>query len=535
MYEGGDLKSSHLYSVWILSLALSLAIGFQNCADRNLKLSKSVASVSPKVSFCTSPSDSIRSNLKFIFLVDRSGSNQTNFRILPDNSLDGPYPGTDPNGIRRFAALQDFVRNFQGGDDQYIYWSMVGFSSTATRDQGFTNNRAGFLGFLQNEELQTPSLDGGFTNYTDALDEGLQMIMEDVAAQQNADPQISSNYVIFFVSDGVPRVDTTTPTQTEVNAVIQSYFSYQDANRDLVEGVQINTAYYYEDFDDPNAQALLSNMSIEGRGEFLQFGAGETIDFTRFAIPLRISRFELKEFWVHNSNTVWEGPDLLQDTDADTLSDSLERTLGSDPNSYDTDGNGVGDGVEYRSSGKTSPCQNLDCSYVGTPYSTCAQFVERAAPPFFNDRDNDYLNDCEERLLGTEFDNPDTNFDYIPDQLAFVSQTNMIQVSNAGLLDPDNDGFSDYQELKQNTPLRFNNRSVNGFKKLKVVSEIQSQSVQQDCFQFAVDDLGFINRDDRIRVYLMENTQTLSEKRIMRTAEKPLNGGGVRFTESDFQ
>ncbi|MEO0336460.1 MAG: VWA domain-containing protein, partial [Pseudomonadota bacterium] len=379
------MKLSRMRSVFLILLGLCLAVLFQNCADQNLKLSKSVASVSPKVSFCTSPSDSIRSNLKFIFLVDRSGSNQTNFRILPDNSLDGPYPGTDPLGIRRFRALQDFVQNFQGGEDQYIYWSMVGFSTTATRDQPFTNNRAAFLTFLQDQEVNSPTYDGGFTNYTDALSEGLDMIMEDVADQQNANPQISSNYVIFFVSDGVPRVDTVTQTQTEVNAVIQSYFSYQDANRDLVEGVQINTAYYFEDFDDPNAQAMLSGMSIEGRGEFLQFGAGETIDFTRFAIPLRISRFELKEFWIQNSNTVWEGPELREDADADTLSDSLERALGSNPNLYDTDGNGVGDGVEYRSSGQTSPCQNADCSYVGTPYSTCAQFVRSPNPPFFED------------------------------------------------------------------------------------------------------------------------------------------------------
>ena len=316
--------------------------------------------------------------------------------------------------------------------------------------------------------------------------------------------------------------------------MIDALQSFQESNKDLVEGISVNTAYYYSDYDDPDARARLTEMATRGMGAFLEFGAGENIDFSRFAIPLRISRFDLKEFWVTNINTIWEGSELRRDSDADGLSDVLETQLGSDPDVYDTDGNGVGDGVEYRVSGKTAVCANADCSFPGTP-GPCSMFLGgRTAPPWFEDYDSDYLNDCEERLLGSDFRDPDTNADYIPDHLAFISETNLTELSSATLLDPDNDGISDYRELKLNTPLRVNNNSISKLKTLKLNADITSQSADQDCYAYDIIDMGFFTQQDTIRVYLMENSQSVAEQRVMRSSQKPLNSGGVRFTEADF-
>src|SRR5690606_15787912 len=105
----------------------------------------------------------------------------------------------------------------------------------------------------------------------------------------------------------------------------------QQNERLLVDGIQVNTAYYYEAPVDTAAQDLLGEMSITGNGDFLEFGSGQEIDFSRFSVPTRVSRFSLKEIWMVNANSVWEGERLIGDTDADGLSDVLERTLGSDP------------------------------------------------------------------------------------------------------------------------------------------------------------------------------------------------------------
>lgn len=520
-------------SIVVVGLIL---LGFQNCGEYKLTKTQAVLSIDPKASFCTSPSDAVQSNLKFMFVVDRSGSNQQNFIILPDGTVDfgNPQPGTDPDGNRRFQALVNFIQNYRSGDDQYTYWSMVEIADQGREVLPFTNDRDSFLNDINSQWTNTASLDGGGTNYIDTLDTVQQMIQADVAAARLADPQISSNYVVFYVSDGVPYVGGVLQSQGEVNLVIDSMLSFQEANRDLVEGIQMNTAYYYSNINDPNARAGLTEMATRGFGSFLEFGAGENIDFSRFAIPIRISRFDLKEFWVVNTNTIWEGNELRRDADADGLSDVLEAELGSDPSLYDSDGNGVGDGVEYRVSGKTAVCQNSDCSFPGTP-GPCSMFLGgRTQAPWFEDRDSDYLNDCEERLLSSDFEEPDTNADYIPDHLAFISETNLTELSSATLLDPDNDGVSDYSELKQNTPLRVNNSSIEGLQTLKLNAQLMSQSADQDCYAYDIIDMGFFREDDTIRVYLMENSQSVAEKRVMRSSEKQLNNGGVRFTESDF-
>lgn len=516
-------------------VAMLIALVFQNCGEYKLKLEQYALQAQPKASFCTSPSDAVKSNLKFIFVVDRSGSNQQNYYEDPPGSGNfTPIPGTDTSGDRRFSALENFIQNFNGGDDAYTFWSMISIASEANLQRGFTNDRAAFYNFILDQHARSSGLDGGNTNYLDALDQVIQLIQDDVAAAQAATPKISSNYVIFYVSDGVPRVSSgIQPTQQILN-MIDALNVYQEANKEFVENIQLNTAYYYSSPDDPNARQTLNDMASQGNGGFLEFGAGQNIDFSRFAIPLRIARFDLKEFWVFNTNTVWENGKLKRDADADGLSDELEISLGSNPNAYDTDANGAGDGVEYRLSAKTSPCQYDDCRYVGVPYNTCSSVLYVSTPPFFTDTDKDFLNDCEERLLGSDYLNPDTNYDYIPDHLAFINETNMTELSNAVFLDPDGDSVNDYDEIKKNTPLRTDNGTIANLQTLSVTADIVSQSADQDCYNFNIKNLGFFTKDDVIRVYLMENAQTVIERRIMRSGQKPLGDGGVSFVETDF-
>ena len=521
--------------VIILGLLLLNGVFGQACSDVRLKEGEYMLYKATQigVDLFTTKSDTIRSNLKFIFVLDRSGSNQV--RYAPDNTA---LPGTDPNGIRRFDAIIQFVQQFQS--DPYVYWSMVSFANQVLGNpnfQDFTNDKAAFMNFVVNQKNRTQQIDGGWTNYMSALDQVTDMIRRDIAAAKTQDPVISSNYVLFFVSDGEPIVNGNTQASDAILNRIRAIAAMEEEEKKLVEGIQVNTAYYFEEPASAAARTLLNNMSLEGNGDFLEFAAGQTIDFSRFAIPLRISKFDVKEIWVTNVNTVWHDNILQEDSDRDGLADEFELILGSDPNKYDSDGNEVGDGVEYRISGGVSPCKNADCSPVGAdPYTTCRS-LELPSPSAtkYDDRDNDFLNDCEEKLLDTDYEEPDTNYDYIPDDLAFKNGVKMNESSNAGYLDPDYDGINDYQELKYNTPARIHNDNVPGHKRLIYQGGLVSSTPDQDCYHFNVSDMVTRTNWDTIRIYIMENTKTLDEKRIMRTAEKQMVGGAVYFTDADFK
>src|SRR5690606_7445253 len=141
----------------------------------------------------------------------------------------------------------------------------------------------------------------------------------------------------------------------------------------------------------------------------------------RFAIPVRISKFDLKEIWVTNVNTSWHDQTLKIDSDGDGLGDDFEKIIGSHPLLSDSDNNGVSDAVEYRVTGGMSACKNVDCSPAGAdPYTTCRSLeLPSGSATRYGDQDRDFLNDCEEKLLGSDMNDPDTNKDYIPDHLAF--------------------------------------------------------------------------------------------------------------------
>ena len=156
---------------------------------------------------------------------------------------------------------------------------MISIATQGNLEQGFTNDRNAFYNFIVDQHNRTGSLDGGNTNYQDALDQVTQLIQDDVTAAALADPKISSNYVIFYVSDGVPRVDTgIQPTQTILN-MIDALNVFQEANKEYVENIQLNTAYYYDTYDDPAARQTLVDMSVSGNGGFLEFGAGTKYRF----------------------------------------------------------------------------------------------------------------------------------------------------------------------------------------------------------------------------------------------------------------
>ena len=143
------------------------------------------------------------------------------------------------------------------------------------------------------------------------------------------------------------------------------------------------------------------------------------------------SPMELRTLLAFNRHARARGGKLLPDSDGDGLPDGDEGKVGSDPLRPDTDEDGLMDGVEV-----VAGLDPLNADLVkGCDLGT--------------DTDRDGLNECEERLLGTEDCMGDSDYDGIPDLVELFGSTDPL--GTEGTLDADRDGFGNLDELRRHT------------------------------------------------------------------------------------
>lgn len=137
---------------------------------------------------------------------------------------------------------------------------------------------------------------------------------------------------------------------------------------------------------------------------------------------------KLKRFLAFNRNVQVRNGQMLTDSDGDGVADDDERALGLDPAVPDTDQDGLMDGVELRMGLDPLAVDLINgCSVV-------------------QDTDGDRLNDCEERVLGSDPCVGDTDGDGLPDLVEALSRTNPLVAED--LLDTDRDGLSNVAEVE---------------------------------------------------------------------------------------
>jgi len=223
--------------------------------------------------------------------------------------------------------------------------------------------------------------------------------------------------------------------------------------------------------NDPNGATndytyeLLKAMATAGMGSSLRFVKGDQVNFGALNYESRSTIFLKKAFIVSNLNAKAQAGKLLPDSDMDGMSDQEENCYGeilsgicsdysrcnctkdtwnkntnpggtdTDPAKADTDGDGISDMVEMLFS-----TVNLDPLRMDIP-DAC---VELTRP--YGDKDADGLNDCEEKILGTDPSLFDTDKDGYPDRLEFLYGTNYLESDN--LKDLDRDGLNNGSELE---------------------------------------------------------------------------------------
>jgi hypothetical protein len=130
----------------------------------------------------------------------------------------------------------------------------------------------------------------------------------------------------------------------------------------------------------------------------------------------------------------------------------------TDPTLADTDGDGLGDMLEWHFA-----TANLDPLRFDIPLAC------QGLPRPYKDSDADGLNDCEEKILGTDPNLFDTDRDGYPDSLEFRAGTNYLVADHMD--DPDMDGLTNGQELEQHLDPLCNDadaRSSEGYRKKEI-------------------------------------------------------------------
>ncbi len=214
-----------------------------------------------------------------------------------------------------------------------------------------------------------------------------------------------------------------------------------------------------------------------------------------------IGDFTLQEVFAVNMSANRQAADFVIDSDRDGLSDDFENTP-AHINDYnissavaDTNGDEYSDGVT-----------------IAVGYVTAQQVNLRACLTGQNDIDYDGLNDCEENVLRTVRNNPDTDGDGIPDGLEIRTGLNPLDPNDSSL-DFDNDLRSALVEVKANTPMYLTDTvdiQDQAYRYSVAHYNVQNGNTTDLCHDILISNVPVMEtaNGNVVRVYIMEHEYT---------------------------
>jgi hypothetical protein len=371
--------------------------------------------------------------------------------------VDGGLAGVLDN---RQAALTALVNQYTGSNVSFDFVLMGQTAQSLT--QGFTSDASQIQTAVQSIGANISPL----RNFESAVLLATTDIEND-ALGTSPGLRSRTHYALDFVAQGPPNPALPTlwcganqidPTSSTCSTQFAATFCptvvpppadcelelYTAFVTELTSFLQTNGAldfigHFYEVGQDARALALLSNMALASKGAFAQFDAG-ALNLLDTALIDPNSIFQLREFVVWNSNYILRNGVPSTDSDGDGLTDDEEATIGTSPVNPDTDGDGVGDKIEYA---LQFPGSEFDPLVPGT-FVECANIAQP-----FPDTDQDGLNDCEEAVVGTSAFMQDTDRDGLPDVVEVLR--GLFPLVDDRLFDTDGDGMRNGLELRQAT------------------------------------------------------------------------------------
>ncbi len=204
-----------------------------------------------------------------------------------------------------------------------------------------------------------------------------------------------------------------------------------------------------------------------------------------------------------NASVAIEAKELALDTDRDGLTDVREAGLVSfnytfDRTEPDTNGDGYSDYFAYTMG-------QSDDSVV--TFSACLNNVL--------DSDHDFLTDCEESLIGTNPNNPDTDGDLIPDGLEYRFGLNALDGMDANA-QLDGDGLTNAQEIQAQTPYDITNTKFMTDSQISYDAQFISNESNEICTEYTIDNIsiGNVNNGNLIKAIVIERQVVLGQGEV---------------------
>jgi Mg-chelatase subunit ChlD len=228
----GNMKT--FSKILIIAIFTVHAVLFQNCNKVKFSAtdqSSAVIRTDTGGPNCRSVLENIQTDVKIIYVVDVSGSNDD----------------TDPNQVIRAGSISRFYNSYATRPN--FKWNAISFADSSAKvrlAEGDGQKFSDFLAWFEGNK------DDGLTPYVAALDETTTLI--------NADPTPTAlgKFVVVFLSDGKPD-------PAVEDDVLKSEISELIAT--LPGKVSFNTVYYGPENSD--ASDRLKMMATAGGGNFL--------------------------------------------------------------------------------------------------------------------------------------------------------------------------------------------------------------------------------------------------------------------------
>lgn len=361
--------------------------------------------------------------------------------LMVDTAWGEMFTDFDPE-LRRIDALADAV-SLHSGSGQFA-WAIGAFGAfgrviAPTDGSKFSRDPLDIELALEQLALPQGCVGDVCRDYTDALDVARSIIEGDLVGLSRGD-RLRTQYQVVLVGGGPPE-----PLRGSWDDTTAELVSLADDLRGDVEGAGALSLGVHAlflganegDTDMESTADMLQQVSFVGGGAFEHFRSPDAVSLDRVGL-LKLSQLLVARSLLVTNRSLLPGPGGgAEDSDLDGLHDEVEADLGTDPTTRDSDGDDLGDLVELLIA--RDPLEFTDAP------ATC---VILDGPPYA-DTDGDGMNDCEERLVGTEASLADTDADGIPDWIEVTQRTNYL--SSDLLEDDDFDGANNGAELLQHT------------------------------------------------------------------------------------
>lgn len=485
----------------LVLLALASLVWWSGCSDAPLYRGSEVAFQNDRLAltgrFCTVDPAEQSFPVKVLFLVDRSSE----------------VAGLDPD-FNYASAVDQVVQRFLSARGGRYSFGVIGYGgrtallSGGVDNEAFTRQAQQLQNAVQLLRLPSPCENGMALGRCRDMNAALSLAASLISGDAVTLPKgevARTRYVVIHFAAGAPSprikrcacgdpvrdpMCMNPPMITDQDCELLQYQKQLSALTAQVREAGASDLRYHTFYlrDPATAQltpndeaiALLQRLSAAGAGAFACRTAGALPDcdklfpaprsaaadaqhksctrqaqqcpagvtsFLGFSLDSNQRPFLVKKLVVTNLNAVARGDGPHVDSDGDGLADDEERLLGTRPDNADSDGDGLGDLVELRLA--------LDPLKADPRPSACAtvDFPADLSLQPMPDSDGDLLNDCEERLLGTDATLADSDGDSLPDGLELRAGTNYL-LSDYLLPPYDHDGIANGEEVRQHTQPR---------------------------------------------------------------------------------